>query len=698
MQQTAIRTVDMDGAGNPSDAGMRKLFDRLKGLATALRGWKEDQDLIDRYLPKEKKDDVLLLLKHLRAGGRLVMDGRGRWQIHQPARESTSTPEGRARNYAALVDGVATRYSPDPQVRDKVGRAFVDLRSIYGMHRMVVDGRGCLVVPTEVEWTEWGPRASAGLAMIDGRDGVVLLRAPLRPSQHALVSAPVLDPTAHWPDEELKDLLIQTTVSPFADSGTAFQAAIARIARKSLRHAMAQRARARDWLGDAADEDVRWISFRSSVLAVHNLSGMVRRTLWSILDPEIRRATVALPSARYDSYAWLAGPTSEASIRRLQAARSYPILLKHLRSVEDVIDRGEPLAPALASTLGMPTGTLRRLQGLTWQRLGRSHHDVASPDSMALRIWAKAPPDLLPPKGGWHAMEGLLEWFRATPGSLCTEIVLKALPDPTAFIHRFRGLHDGLRDVLELVVFISRGSWERCYGGPWVGVDQLAWLADELLVEIAGPGRSLLRLERFDRLWHGRTTARTVIVRRLRRLATKERAMSWPGLTQAPFEHESGTMTWLTDEDELEIEGIEMGHCVGGYGMRCFTRQSFVARIDAKDGGRSTVEFAPMRKSRRIYVVQNQARWNTEPSTGCHEVASAFVEHAAGKGILRRGALSPRKPAQRRPFPTPMSEAEAATIIEAYSDCFPGMAAFVERVRERVVSQTHSFGALPSCE
>lgn len=68
---------------------------------------------------------------------------------------------------------------------------------------------------------------------------------------------------------------------------------------------------------------------------------------------------------------------------------------------------------------------------------------------------------------------------------------------------------------------------------------------------------------------------------------------SWMALSHN-YEHELGTLTFLTNSISLKNEGNLMSHCVGGYTDKCYSGHSHIAHINLNNQEYikgSTVEF-----------------------------------------------------------------------------------------------------------
>lgn len=90
----------------------------------------------------------------------------------------------------------------------------------------------------------------------------------------------------------------------------------------------------------------------------------------------------------------------------------------------------------------------------------------------------------------------------------------------------------------------------------------------------------------------------------------------------AEQDDQTWSMTELTSSHALELEGMRMRHCVGGYAHRCIGGYSAIFSLSQNGNAKVTVEINPVNK------VPTQAKGfvNREPNQGEHEIIALWLE------------------------------------------------------------------------
>lgn len=652
---------------------------RLRVLTALDGGWIDDAAIVPQL-----GADAESHIASLRQRG-LIVSTRGRSRALSPGHLGDDTPEAREANYAAFVEGVAARFHDDPGVRQRFVKAFRAIRRLHGFHRFWTP-LPHLVVPTAMTWGAHGPMPSEALVLLVGERGVRVLVARGDDFVHdgeQLVQIRDVNALDAPEDASWQEQLQAMSVLPFAEANSPLPARITKQSRTILKTAFDDTEAAGAYLGvDAAHVQSKLKGLRVTLRLGRSILSSFRGCLWSLLDKEVRRLASAIPSATFDRYDWLLGNDDVSAMRRQQATRLYPLLGDHLEVIGTAIDAGDPVDTALAGAIGVPEPNLRRLRGLSRQKAGRSYHDIVAMSPGMRGVLRVAKPDHLPPAAGWpslHALGAFIHswgegWVQADVlDELFDDGLAKSfLENPKAFCRRLPGVFEALRDVADAADLVSSGRWQRSWE---LGGDQGS-ATSKLLLPVLLPRRSLAAIDDLHRRWHRSVNSNLALTKRWRRLDSDTKMLEWLPLA-ANWSCDDGTLDWLCDEDAIEIEGIEMAHCVGSYATRCARRLSHVASVRAHDG-RATVEFSWDKKARRLRCVQLQARWNKEASEGCHAVVRSFLAAARGGGVLDRRALRVKKFVDDLgEAPPVMSQAARDAIIAAYEATFPGFESVV---------------------
>lgn len=652
---------------------------RLRVLTAMEGGWTDDSQIVPK-LGADAEGHIL----SLRQRG-LIVDARGRSRALSPGHLGEDTPEAREANYAAFVEGVAERFHDDVLVQQRFVKAFRAIKRLHGFHRFH-SPRPHLVVPTAMIWSEHGPRPSEALVLLVGDRGVRVLmarEADLVLAADSLVQLRDVEALLPPEDASWQEQLQAMAVLPFAEANSSLPNRITKLSRTILHNAFDDAEAAARFLGvEAAHVQSKAKGLRLTLRLGRSILSSFRGCLWSLLDKEVRRLASAIPNASFDRYDWLLGVDAASAKRRQQAARLYPLLGDHLVGIEGDIDAGSSLDRALSKAVSIPEPNLRRLRGLTRQKAGRAYHDIVAMSPGLRSILGVAKPDHLPPKAGWPSLAAL-GTFMHTRGEgwihpplldmlFDAGLAKSFLENPEGVCSRLPGVFEALRDAADVADLVASGRWQR----SWALAEDAESASSRLLLPVILPRRSLAAIDDLNRRWHRSVNTNIVLLRRWRRLDSATKMLTW--LPLAPnWSCVQGRMDWLCDEDAIEIEGMEMAHCVGSYASRCARRLSHVASVTAHDG-RATAEFSWDKKARRLQCVQLQARWNTQASEGCYAVVRSFLAAARAGGLLDRRALRIKNGMIEADIEAPVMSAEAReAVTAAYEALFPGFVGVV---------------------
>lgn len=356
------------------------------------------------------------------------------------------------------------------------------------------------------------------------------------------------------------------------------------------------------------------------------------------------------------------------------------------RYLLNAIDRGEEITRLVAELTALPVSKVRRLRGVHWQRLtSRSNDGLRGMEShisysMAEAIVKTAPDHIMNTSDRFFMSESqdslmfrrfmALAPMEAMPRSRWDWVALCGLFHSIKAVHQ-RFVIDSVQCVIGL---LRANAWSYRKAIASLGennlfaishsADALEWLCGTLssLVEPYRKGlrktqknwySSTLRffvgnIEKMTPLdwirvsnqWHERDAqfrhdVKSVFMGEGQTVNLEK----WEPLTpEVSFETSGGTKArWLLTTRELETEGLEMHHCVGGYTSQCLFGQSHILSLSYTDGSRSTLEVRviPSRDNNEgekkrpwnILEIQNQAPYNKEPTPLALQETKKILSH-----------------------------------------------------------------------
>lgn len=667
--ETAVTTdsasnIAVADDGMPADKNLRRIAVTLKvGTATFGSGFLHNEDQIKRAFRSPKQRELALLVRHaLIDAGTIRMLG-GYYQFYQPARLETKDPASRQANYEAVARTVGDRLGQSQSAKDRASSLFVQIRDAYGVHRQTSPAGRLVIIPKHVAVDKLGAYCAEALVILVSRRGLRILEAPkaaFKPRETGqLVGGIDLGACLPSGDDKLLKDLHETYVSTYTSQEGVFPFTAGKLLKASLGKLFSYRKQAEEMIGEPITPDA-WKSFVASAKRTKNLRVSIRRVLFASLDRDIRLACMRHPMAGYAIYDWFCGDNDTQRSRRLQASAAYPILTLRLPDLADVVDNGLPMSPALSELTGIPEPALRRLVGVTWQRLGRDYPIIADRDEGGFvpALMRQTPADLLPTtRKDWQAFAAAASMIGRTTGFPAPAgIVRAASKDWTGFQRLIQaGLENALSDTAKYLERACSGVWKletleyaANFGdpsGPGMQTNSRA-----IILELASGG-GLKPLATFNHRWHATQGWRTAAQRKVRRDLLGSDCLHWPPLTATQVEPEAGSFKWLCDEDQLAVEGLELRHCVGAYAENCWLGHAHIAAIRDAAGNRSTAEFHLAGKT--IKLAQHQAVLNSEPAPGNVEIVGRFLQAArTGKVKVNPKARRRRK---HRPGSTPMT-------------------------------------------
>jgi len=359
--------------------------------------------------------------------------------------------------------------------------------------------------------------------------------------------------------------------------------------------------------------------------------GAFSRALRQSLDPEVRRIVAGVNIDDPAFCNWLAGKvwhdgrntvSPEAARNRRQAVRSFPIAARALyrdSKLAEAIDEGRPLGEALASKWRLEPAKIRRLQGLTWQKIGRDYFsetkhlaDLLRPIavdhvpqtrrgfadlSVARDLATVAVPNSLDARGDRDILYRDLAARAAQVGRLAEGNPPAGIKDMVEFVHA---------SLVQPAIFqemTARGKTPEeaadiANSTPQTRIRILAGQSPQALLEASGR-------------WH---RALPRVIAEIEGEAISNDA--WRPLIGEVDLGGGVSAVELASRMELRREGIACNHCVGGYTEGVMKGHSLIFSLRRGDKILSTIEFdpGPVNGSRKSFeTVQNMAPSNRVP-------------------------------------------------------------------------------------
>lgn len=341
----------------------------------------------------------------------------------------------------------------------------------------------------------------------------------------------------------------------------------------------------------------------------------------------------------------------ELGRNRRQAIKAFPALAKTTfatgkshefqenqreGSLGSAIDNGEPLLPALCKQHQVKPATLRRVQGLTWQKLGR---DFFHEPKSHLKLMDKLSPDHIPQTRRGCAdlnavaeaasvhqsvCEGTLDETLKASGGRMDKIAQELEGNPA----------DGIGDLHKYLLgkLVAPGILQKMVASG-VSRDKALEMTQNLDLyrtdmHAARPlaGQALRPALQASARWH------RALARHEADLVTERQHVEWKGLT-GPVDLGGGiTAVELTSKKALQAEGAERDHCVGGYDGEVLRGESLIYSIRRGDKTLSTVEVGLGETSSGKFaakIEQNMGYSNKPPSKAAIQAGKALKKHIA---------------------------------------------------------------------
>jgi hypothetical protein len=381
------------------------------------------------------------------------------------------------------------------------------------------------------------------------------------------------------------------------------------------------------------------------------------------LAPEVARIMRSTAKFAPDFANWLSGGRNidhadkgvdaEKGRNRRQAIMAFPVLATeifkyaerpdYINQMGSAIDNGQPLIPAMVASFGVKPATFKRVQGATWQRLGRS---VFHAPGRHLDALDQMPPEHIPTtKRGmaelmstYDAANQVAPLLDADSGEVFSSIatnyrkVAQDLEGNPA---------DGVRDMANYIknkVILPALIQKRVRDGenPDEVFQQCSDTHAKLGIHHARPlsGMTLRSALQASQRWH------RALPRLENDLVTHRSNREWEPLT-GPIELKDGiTAHELHSKRSLSIEGIMQNHCVGGYDGMVVDGVSMIYSVRKGEKTLSTVELHPQfdEPGKRPAVIQNFGYGNSTAPAEAKKAVRQLVSHVHNIPVEQREA------------------------------------------------------------
>ncbi len=438
------------------------------------------------------------------------------------------------------------------------------------------------------------------------------------------------------------DELNHTQLIPVGVGEIIFFKKISATMKKSLNMMAGKRETLSNFIGEEITPEA-WRSFSTSFSNARRFS---MRNLGfatsSILDKRLRKVALRKFKAEYADYNALF-PAVDQTERLVQASDIFPVFTSWFMTsdIRSRIEAGEPLLPLIAHNFGLTIPQVRKMKGVHWQRMGLLAQRFTPESFRGFKFFAGVPPEKMPvTKAEWADCFRFEAVLSTSASFLCYLPTLEReklgrvlCQDWNAAAKVLRLTKDMLDDFSALIasLIVRRFVPATLPIVPFDGMKlSRQKIRAKLFVDFFGPDFGLKKIQKMNHTWHKGVALRTRALSVLKREFSGIERSSWPKL--APdFSSDHGSLVFLTDEDQLIGEGLEMNHCVGTYIDDCVRGYSYIAAIKGKDGSRSTVEFSLFVKrdgsKSVIEIEQHQSYGNSPPTGDVQKVLDAFMKH-----------------------------------------------------------------------
>lgn len=604
----------------------------------------------------------------------------------------------RIANFEVAVRGMAERMVDDKAAQDKAYELIKALKRTRSVHAGKAGRYNAVICPSLIDLTRNGVRIRKAVFAVLLPNGCKFFEAEGNAIKLDLTNGnPVtkINLKRAVPNPYFDALFNGTIMMTIASEGfvrgfnTSLGAEIKKIVGASLSGINRQRALFSSLIGTEVSEK-QWASSLASIRKGFKSVGSLRWLISQFMDKEARRLAHRRASFLGRDYNWFLDTTPENRKRRRQASDAFPALLQilTLKKVTAAIDAGQPLIPVLSEVMGLQTNKIKKFSGLTRVRLSKPNVDMLV--RLALRpspvgeYLSSIPVDYFHTnKDDFPAMIELadsLMWYGYPfVDKFQLSKVASNLDNSSYIFHQH--IKEPARSTGEFLDQLVVGYFDYEYAKKsdldMKGVECSMHLTRIIFEEVVGEQFSKKRAARFNALWHRYIIAISVENRNFKREARGDLSISWAAL-EDDFSCDDGELRFLTSDDALHAEGLEMSHCVSGYYSACLTGKTHIAAIHARDDSRSTVEFRTdggiNAQKAKIKLSQHKSNYNQCPSNDCQAVLAAFIHKYSNKEYLIIPQAEPDtyiNRYEREQIPVKISDEKANEFLRMFDPMLP---------------------------
>lgn len=315
---------------------------------------------------------------------------------------------------------------------------------------------------------------------------------------------------------------------------------------------------------------------------------------------------------------------------------------------------GESLTAVIADLFKVGTGAARRLIAYSWPAADAALMAHLGDGFDSMRRAAKA----------LHQCQGAeTSAFNAPVAATMFEFVEKALgreqeklPSiiPAQALHGALGYDGAVHPLKDSSVRDAMRDLSSNLIGPLIGHGCPAPPgADEVMsvTELVLLGSDPAQISAMAEAWHRRhDNVRRALDLEFPRLSTARRS-SWPILFSGELHIGMRSISALATKEDLQEEGLRMGHCVGSYAPDAWLLRTHILSLrDPAGKRRSTAEVRLITTEHGIELViaQHAGAGNTEPSDDCSRALTALCEDAkSGRLAIDHKALAHEREVRR---------------------------------------------------
>jgi hypothetical protein len=384
--------------------------------------------------------------------------------------------------------------------------------------------------------------------------------------------------------------------------------------------------------------------------------GAIRKHTLDHVDPEIRRIMFATHNTTTKSASLLAGapPHSvfdavdeEHGLRRRQAIQAFPVFANTLLARTKQIDAGASVKEILAKGFRSPPKLVDKLQGATWQMVGR--HEALKPQALFQQLGGVDINHIPKSRKEWANLRltrEIVSDYRAACGDRRFEDELVSdmsgrfdIIAKTAADYAPGGIRDTVRFATYKLVApaVAAGLVDRGLDGK--KAEAIAGSREEEDYDVIGRRLTQDLMREHGLRKHVELCGR--YHRNIRRYDSKIMKdlsdVTWAPMNASVDLGAGFQATEISSEEGLRRRGLEENHCVGGYTGDVLRGDCLIYILNKDEQSKSTVEIVPREAGSgkvRFEVHQNYGYGNCEPDK---------ETLAAGKRLGKHLSTQPEK-------------------------------------------------------